>query len=244
MTTLLQIRDRCKQESDNVNSSFLTDAEWDNLINSSYRELYGLLVQAYGEDYFVQTPQTGYTFTTDGINQFFALPTDFFKLLGVDVMVTSPAQWASLKPFAFADRNRVTMFNTQIPMAGQTVRVFYVPRLTDLVLDPDVLVAGVTLNGWEEYIIADCAMKALAKEESDVTVVAARKRALVDRLEAEASNRDAGNPARIVDVMGRRVRSMQYRLNGSSIWLVGNAQPGYAYDGNWGGFEDPDMDFL
>jgi len=36
MTTLLQLRDRCKQESDNVNSSFITDAEWTTYINASY----------------------------------------------------------------------------------------------------------------------------------------------------------------------------------------------------------------
>jgi hypothetical protein len=64
--TLLQIRDLCKQESDMVNSSFLSDAEWNSYINQSYYELYDLLVQKYGNDYFVQTP---YTFITDGVSK-------------------------------------------------------------------------------------------------------------------------------------------------------------------------------
>lgn len=231
MATLLQLRDRAKQESDNVGQSFLSDPEWTTNINNSYGELYSLLVQAYGTDYFVATPVS---ITTDGINQLFALATDFFKLLGVEVRISSPAQWVSLKPFAFADRNRISLFNSAIPSAGQTVRYWYVPRLTPLVVDADTTVDAVTINGWDEYIIVDAALKALGKEESNTSDLVRRKKELTDRLEAEVANRDAGNPARIVDVLGKRARSMQYRLNGSSLWLVGGATPGWYYDaGDW-----------
>lgn len=233
MPTLLQLRDRCKQESDNVNQSFLSDAEWNTLINSSYQELYGLLAQKFGADYFVQSPSTGYTFVTDGVNQFFALPSDFFKLLGIDVQVASPQQWVSLKPFAFADRNRLSVFNNPIPMAGQTVRVFYVPRVTLLSADASVTVDAVDMSGWDEYIVIDAAMKALEKEESDIQAFVIRKQAILERIESEAANRDAGNPATIVDVFGRRSRGMQYRLNGTSLWLIGNSTPGWGPYGDW-----------
>lgn len=228
-TTLLQLRDRCKQESDNVGQSYVSDAEWNNYINGSYAELYGLIVEAFGNDYFVQSPASGYTFVTDGTNNFFALPADFFKLLGVDLRVQAPNYWVSLKPFAFAERNRFSLFNSSVPMAGQTVRLLYVPRVATLSLDADS-VDGV--NGWEEYIVADACIKALAKEESDVSVFAARKQALVARINAETENRDAGSPARIVDVFGQRSRGMQYRLNGNNLWLIGGNTPAWGYPGD------------
>ena len=225
--TLLQLRDRCKQESDNVGSSFLTDPEWNSLINSSYQELYGLLIQVYGNDYYVQS--TPFTITTDGINTLFALPPDFFKLLGVDLLINAGiSSYVSLKPFSFADRNQGWVGRGNIPAAGQTVRLLYIPWLTALVLDADTFNY---VNGWEEYIVIDACIKALTKEESDVSVFMARKQAMIARLEAEAENRDAGNPATVVDTRGRRAMGMMYRLNGNNLWLMGNGAPGWAFDG-------------
>lgn len=232
-TTLLQLRDRAKQESDNVNQSFLSDAEWNTNINASYTELYGLIVQAFGNDYFTQSPSTGYTFTTTGTTQYFALPTDFFKLLGVDLQIPSPQQWMSLKPFNFSERNTLSSFNSPTPMAGQTLRMFYVPRVTPLVGDSDTI-DGV--NGWDEYIVIDAAMKAIAKEESDVSVLMGRKQAILARITTEIENRDAGGSSTIAMTRGNSYRGMKYRLNGNQLWLIGNSVPFYGpYIGDWGG---------
>lgn len=238
MATLADIRTRCQQETDMVNSTFISSAEWLNLINGSYQEAYGLYAQAYGSDYFVKNPPQ--TVTTDGVNQLFALASDFWKLLGVDVQVSAPQQWVSLRPFAFADRNSVSGLNSQIPAAGQTLRVFYIPTVTLLAADADVISLPLTANGGEEYVVADACIKAMAKEESDPSVFMARKVELKQRLEAEASNRDAGNPARIVDASGRRARSMQYRLQGSSLWLIGGQSPGWYGPDSWGPASDYD----
>ena len=59
------------------------------------------------------------------------------------------------------------------------------------------------VNGWEELITIDAAIKAMQKEESDVSVLAAQKGAIIERLEAEAENRDAGAPAIVGDARGR-----------------------------------------
>lgn len=236
-TTLLSVRTQCKQQSDNVGQSFIADPEWDSYIQASYYELYGLIVQAFGNDYFTQSPSSGFLITTDGINQEFALPTDFFKLLGVDLQISSPNYWVSLKQFAFADRNRLSISNNPTPMAGQVVRMLYVPRLILPTLDVDVI-DGV--NGWEDYLVVDACMKALAKEESDITPFVMRKAALVDRLNSEIENRDASGSGAIVDVLGKRARAMQYRLNGSNLWLTGNGMPGFGPFGDWGN----DQDFL
>lgn len=234
MSTLLQLRTRAQEESDNVNSDFISTSEWLSLINSSYQELYGLLVTSYGENYAVATP---YTFVTDGQSQDFALPDDFFKLLGVDLQVQASGIWTTMKPFIFNERNRFTRVNSPVPMAGQTVRLWYVPVLTLLADDGDSTVN--TVNGWEEYIVVDAAMKALAKEESDVSVVAARKAALVARINGEASNRDAGSPAHIGDYYAAASQGMRYAIVGGNLRLIGGNAPvlpygdGVGFDG-WG----------
>ncbi len=116
------------------------------------------------------------------------------------------------------------------------MRLLYVPLPTLPTQDADTI-DGV--NSWEDSIVIDVAMKMMAKEESDISALLIRKKALTDRLEAEVSNRDAGNPSRIVNVQGKRARSMQYRLNGSSLWLVGNSTPGFQADmGDWNEGDD------
>lgn len=238
MSTLLQLRDRCKQESDNVNSSFLSDAEWNTNINNSYAELYGLLAQKFGSDYFVATPVT---IVTDGVNQQFALASDFFKLLTVEVLYGNANQYVTLKRFPLSDKNKFSWINSPIPAAGQSVRYWYIPRVTALAADGTSTVDAITMMGWDEYIVVDACIKALAKEESDVSVFIARKQALLSRLEAETENRDAFSPATIVDSRGRSAPSMQYKLNGSNLMLIGyqiTGWPGpdwdlYGSDGWW-----------
>lgn len=234
VTTLLDVRTSCKQQSDNVNQAFLSDSEWDALIGAAYQELYGRIVQAFGNDYFVQTPALQFTFVTDGVNDHYALPsgvTDgpddphqvFFKLLGVDLKLTA-TQWVTVKPFAMMDRNRYSSIGTGVPAAGQTVRVLYVPRLVLPTLDDDKI-DGV--NGWEDWIVCRACMIALAKEESDVSVFKFRLKQLEDRLDSEIENRDAGSPACIVDSMTQGDVGMRYRLNGNNLWVIGNGLPAY-----------------
>jgi hypothetical protein len=224
MATTMQLSDlqaAVLQRADMVNSQFIATAELTSYINQSYFELYDLLVSRYGDNYYVQTP---YTFQTDGVNYLFPLPTDFYKLLGVDLQVaTQPGVWITLKSFEFGERNdssyssfqayygptdiqyRINGSNlwlragpsTQVPQGGLTIQLWYVPTMTTLVNSTD-LVQGV--SGWTEYIICDAAMKCLQKQESDVQVLMNEKAALIARIEAMAENRDAGRPPKVVDV--------------------------------------------
>lgn len=215
--TLAQLKSQIRFRADMVNSQFVTDAELLTYINHSYEELYDLLVQKYGDDYFVATP---FTITTNGTSDTFALPTDFQKLLGVDLALSTTADsYVTIRRFEFQDRNRYsvpnfqsfygvtnlryrlrgnTLWLTPIPAGGQTLRVFYVPQQIPLSADTDV---ADDLGGWLEYVIVDCAIKCLNKEESDVSVLMAQKEALIRRIEAAAENRDAANPSRVSDGM-------------------------------------------
>lgn len=213
--TLAELRTASRQRADMVNSQFVSDSELNSYINQSYFELYDILIQKYGDNYFVATP---YTFVTDGQNNFFSLPSDFYKLLGVDLALSNTLDsFVTIRPFNFGDRNRYAIPNfqsfygvtnlryrlngnklwlTPIPGANQTIKVWYIPKLTTLASDTDT-VDGI--SGWTEYIIIDAAIKMLQKEESDVTVLMAQKVAMLDRIKNAAENRDAAFPATVVD---------------------------------------------
>lgn len=299
LTTVRSMINLVREEADMVNSNFVTDAELAAYISNSYKELYDLLVTAYGEDYHVAEP----IFLTTASNQFrYPLPdgviqfkdgdgndvsaAPFYKLLGLDFQLTpnNPQAYVTLKTFAFSERNRFAVPNfvnfwgftnlryriqgdflylTPLPAAGQVLRMWYIPRPANLVsyvtcgvTDGSTTVTAVTtesiqvgatifsdyfapgtrvvsktdtdfvastpalststaisltfvnyeqtidgVSGWEEYIIVDAAIKCKDKEESDVTVLAARKGGLKQRIEGVAANRDPGTAARTADVL-------------------------------------------
>lgn len=219
MSTTMQLSDlitAVRQRADMVNSQFVSDTELTSYINQSYFELYDLLVQKFGDDYYVKTP--AYTITTDGTTDQYALPSDFYKLLGVDLLVNGAQGSAiSVKPFNFGERNRYSAPNfqqfygvtnlrykltgnylwlTPRAQAGQTIQLWYVPRLTQLVNSTDTLDG---ISGWTEYVICDSAIKCMQKEESDVSVLMAQKAGLIQRIESAAENRDAGEPMTVTD---------------------------------------------
>lgn len=218
--SLGQIRAMAKQRADMENSGFVTTSEWNTYINQSYFELYDLLVTVY-EDYFLTGPTP---LVTTGDNTI-ALPNDFYKLMGVDGSPNSTNAFVTLKKFDFIARNRyiypqqvntlLGVFNPQYrvmgnnlmliptPPAGQTIRIWYIPRVTQLLQDTDTL-DGV--SGWNEYVIVDAAIKAMQKEESDVSVLMAQKQMLKQRIEESATNRDAGQPDTISDTRSRADR--------------------------------------
>lgn len=223
--SLAEIRLRAQQRADLVNSNFVSLPEWNSYINQSYMELYDLLVTTY-EDYYVASPVS---FQSNGTDYLYPLPdgtnysaaSAFYKLLGVDLAVNSASNaWVTINKFNFIDRNKFVYPNTAstiygvfnlryrlmgrniefipTPSAGQTMRLWYIPRLTQLLQDTDI--ASDAISGWIEYVIVDAAIKALQKEESDVTILFAQKQALIKRIEDSAMNRDAGQPDTISNV--------------------------------------------
>jgi hypothetical protein len=211
--TLLQLRTRIRNRCDMASSQFITDSELNDYINDSLYELYDLLIEKYGNRYYVATPST---IATDGTNYLYSLPSDFYKLIGVDLKTNSNTNpYVNLRSFDFAHRNS---FRT--PDSGKTVQLWYAPRLTELVNDTDVA-DGV--DGWLEYVVVDCGLKCLQKEESDVSVFAGQKQMLIKRIEDAAEARDCANPPRMIDVYNGQgsylTQGMKYCLVGNQIWL-------------------------
>lgn len=212
--SLYQIRLMAKQRADMVNSSFVSDPEWNLYINQAAFELYDLLVTEY-EDYFLQTPLQ---ITTTGSQQV-TLPADFYKLLGVDLgLANNTTAWITLKKFEFIERNRYvypqvnstffgvfnlqyrlmgnTLFFIPTPSAGQFLRIWYIPKLVQLLKDTDILTG---ISGWGEYVIVDAAIRAKQKQEDDISVLGEQKMMLIKRIEESAMNRDSGQPDCISD---------------------------------------------
>jgi hypothetical protein len=83
------------------------------------------------------------------------------------------------------------------PSGNQTIRLWYIPRLAELLQDTDTTTTGV--SGWVEYVIVRAAKYALDKEESDTTKLDQEILFLKQRIEESAANRDAGTPDKISD---------------------------------------------
>lgn len=175
-----------------------------------------------GTDYLYPLPD-GITSFINGITSatgFIAEP--FYKLMGVDLGVnTATNAWVTLSKFNFIDRNKYLyansnstiygVFNSQYRLVGlnnieivptpsgmNQYRLWYIPRLPQLLKDTDL--TTISISGWIEYVIVDAAIKALQKQESDVSILMVQKMALIKRIEDTAVERDSGRPDTISDV--------------------------------------------
>lgn len=222
--TLQDLITQSRYRADMINSDFVSDAELTTYLNASIAELYDILIQSYGSDYFVNYKVTNLSSGVDtyDINTLLGT-TDFYKLHGVDAKIDSNT-WSTLVPFNFNERNRFQHFNfstyigvtnlryrltgnnlifVPIPEANAQVRIWYTPLAPKLSSLTDTISP---LNGYEEYIIVDAAIKMLQKEESDVSVLMAQKAALKLRIEQAAQNRDEGKCDSISDIYSEGYR--------------------------------------
>lgn len=208
--TLLELRTRARQRADMEATGFVKDPELNSYINASYAELYDLLVACFGSDYFVAP---AHPFTTTPNTDKYALPTDFYKLLGVDIKLDS-INWRTVKRFEFSERNIPQIWDNSfyvstryrlngnnilispVPTSQAECRAWYIPLPQKLTLDSDSF-SGI--NGYEEYVIIDAAIKMLTKEESDTSQLSFDKQALKKRIQDMADSRDVGSPATVSD---------------------------------------------
>lgn len=116
MTTLGDIITEVRNRADLNNSQFITDEELTTYINYSLGELQGLLVNAYGGDYFASF----FTGSITAGNVFLNMPDTVYKVLGVDLVLDAnlapPAMSMNritLQPFNFNERNRANSLNLQ-----------------------------------------------------------------------------------------------------------------------------------
>lgn len=211
LVTLGDLKTRIRRQADMEFSAFIQDAELVAMINDSCQDLYDMLIQA-GELYKITSTTINVVPGTDT----YALPADFYKLLGVDWSIGNN-DWVTMRKREFAERNNFSrtpsffrtngvleyilfgdslQFSPQ-PTSNATVRVYYAPAMTILVNDADTFDA---INGWESYVIADCCIKALAKEESDVSAFVMMKQDAEAKIQKLKRNRDMAQASKVADV--------------------------------------------
>jgi len=206
-------------------NSFINLAQYElyDLIISVYEDYFigtPIAFSSDGQTFSYPLPD-GKTTYLNGINpsETFLAPA-LYKLMGVDLALQTAANaYVTINKFNFIDRNRFVFPNTastiygvfnmqyrmvgdQIqfiptPSANQKIRLWYIPRLTELLQDTDM--TSTSISGWIRYVIVRAAIYALAKEESDTTLLVQELTMLKGRIEEMAANRDAGQPDRISD---------------------------------------------
>lgn len=173
-----------------------------------------------GNTYLYPLPNGSNKFLNANLPSQVITPSPFYKLSGVDLALNNANNaYVTVNRFMFIDRNRFVypntastiygVFNLQYrmmgsniefiptPSAGQSIRLWYIPRLVELLQDTDTTVMGI--SGWIEYVIVRSAKYALDKEESDTTKLDQQLLFLKARIEETAANRDAGRPDKISD---------------------------------------------
>ena len=206
MATVTQMVLKARQHADMENSGFIGAAEAIAFVSDAYKELYDLLGASF-EDYFLSTTTLSLTSGNS-----VALPTDFYKLRGVDLY--EGGRYHPLKPFNFNER----LYMEDDDVTG-SYRLWYVPTATTLTAGSDTVTLG---NGWESYIELDAAIRMLNKEESDISALMALKEGVKARITTVAKNRDVSMPQVITDIHAQGYldcRDLRYRVMGSSLYV-------------------------
>jgi len=189
-------------------SSFVADAATglDAWINEANQRLHAMVTDALGEEYASSTS----AFTTVSGTADYALPSGFYKLLGVDLEYHGIMR--SLKRYEQAERNLYRELRPEtLPryaLVGGNLRLYpastsglagsirYVPEATVLASGTDSVSYP---NGWEKFIVIDAAIQALLKEESSVTALVAERERIEREIRDAKESRDMATPKQVVD---------------------------------------------
>ncbi len=201
LVSLIMTRARrwADMESD---TDFVSDAELLDYVDAAWTRLYSLYVKAWPERF-----QTTATITTVAGTSTYALPTDWFGTIAVDVLTGT--QYSALRHLQEEERNdfqtstgapvgfRVIGSNVQLfptPGAVYSLRHTYVPTATAITLSSQSI-DGVL--GHERMIELDVALRLKAKEESDGSALFAEYQRMRVEVEEEAQMRLISTPRTI-----------------------------------------------
>lgn len=187
--TLEELITRVRQRTDTVDSDFVTDEELTQLINTAYKELYGMLVTK-----SLHRSEAVFELEADG-SLSYDLPIDFFALMGVYRVLGGSCDPQPLERFPDKYRSGsrsgdAVMYRVSgskvvlypVPSSG-TYEVVYIPIPGDLI-DPTDLLDGVL--GWEEFVVLEAAICVLEKEESDTSKLEYKRDRILKRIRDEA----------------------------------------------------------
>lgn len=206
LITLQELIDDAKDRADMSGSDFISDAAWKRNINKGLGNLYDMLVKNFGDDCFTVTGSEQSVAAGAGS---LTLPTDFYKLDGIDYK--SGNCWLPMKDFQFAERSLVydgssspkyclqldKLMILPTSHAAFTYRLIYIKEFSKLSNMSDSFDFK---SSWDDYVVCKAALKAKDKEESDVSVLMAELQAAELNIMAMSPNRDANRPKKVIDV--------------------------------------------
>jgi hypothetical protein len=196
-----------RQRADMQNTLFVTDAEITTYLDKAYRKLYNQITAKYSAHFVSEANLVLDVGSTDT----YGLPSDFYRLLGFDIVTGGRA--FTLRPWTLNERNRtnygylsqpvryiVKGLKVQLkpsPAATDVLKCFYVPV-------PAALTGATQINvfdGFDEYIVIDAAIVCLQKQESDVSVLMAQKQESLDQIiNVYGNDPDDGFPKTVTDI--------------------------------------------
>ena len=216
--TLAELKKRVRERTDKLDSEFITEDELTYYINAALASLHDILVQSYGEDYYVKDVEWT---ASNGVQRYnlsdIVTDNDFYKLRGLDAQLNG-SEFFTLQQFNFNERNRFQNFgiwdylgitNVRFRLVGDEIfltpppdqntlmRLWYIPKSTTLTLDTDSIN---DINFYTDFVIVDAGIRVLDKEESDVSVLAAQRQILEQRITEAAKNRNASDPESVSDI--------------------------------------------
>ncbi len=228
--TLGELRQRCIDETDEGSdpNGFIDTDNWNAWINSAISYLFRLLADKFGQNwYYESVTVTG----VQGQNSYplpdgtlYSAAPACWKIIGVDIALDgNGTNWVNALPYQIKQRNMYSGFYFPIAVVspwlaryqlqknninwipgntapGPTLfRINYIPKPPVLTDDDDAFDG---IAGWEELVVIEASLRALAKKETDATVMLQRRQDWMQRVEDEADSRDAAEPLRMVDCGG------------------------------------------
>ena len=217
-TTVQTITDNAIDVSDMRRSGFIDQSgvagsELIRYTNLAYRDLYAQIV-ASKEFYFTTATNISVIAGTDT----YTLPTDFYKLDGVDLALDNSGRFLTLQPFMFKERNKfrsglalsvapygqvfrylIVAGNIRflpLPSQNNTIQLWYTPEPATLTAMTDSI--NVPIGG-DEYMSLYVACLLLAKEESDTSALNAKRMEVLEQLKTSLKDRDQGSASYVVD---------------------------------------------
>lgn len=215
--TLSQIVTRAQQRSNLEGATgFITPSEWYDMVNQSVAEWYDMVrLTPFGGQYYRASTQ----FNTIGNQAGYPLPGNFLAMLSVDWYVSGATLVVDVRPFQEEDRNKFRFWpigwlsNTPVfyqlwagniqfipvPQSSFQIQINYVPT-APLLGSPGATLDSI--DGWEEWIVLDVAIKALTKDgQTDILpALVQMQQRQESRIRGAAANRIQGAAEVVHDV--------------------------------------------
>jgi len=197
-----------------IDQSGTASSELIRYVNMAYKDVYQQIVQS-KENYFAEP----HTFNLVGAQGTYTLPTNFYKLNGVDLALdNSNTRFITLSPAMFKDRNKYkssinaltapygqvfryllikdTIQFIPVPTSAFQVIVWYTPEPATITSLSDT----VTLPpGCDEYMSLYIGAMMKAKEESDPSALDFKRNQVLLQLKSSLRERDTGSANYVVD---------------------------------------------